>query len=54
MVLATAIYCTWVDEMTDVVALPKPKFTTRGALWVPPGVNSEPANPLANIASRNA
>jgi hypothetical protein len=32
MVLATAIYCTWVDEMTNVVALPKPKFTSRGAL----------------------
>ena len=31
-VLATAIYCTWVEKMTDVVALPKPKFTShRGA-----------------------
>ena len=31
-VLATAIYCTWVEKMTEVVALPKPKFTShRGA-----------------------
>ena len=28
-VLATAIYCTWVEKMTDVVALPKPKFTSQ-------------------------
>ena len=31
MVLGTAIYCTRVDEMSDVVALPKPKFTSRRA-----------------------
>jgi len=37
MVLGTAIYCTRVDEMTDVVALPKPKFTSRGAWRVPRG-----------------
>ena len=29
MVLGTAIYCTRVDEMSDVVALLKPKFTSR-------------------------
>jgi len=27
--LGTAIYCTRVDEMSDVVALLKPKFTSR-------------------------
>jgi hypothetical protein len=29
MILGTAIYCTRVDEMSDVVALLKPKFTSR-------------------------
>jgi hypothetical protein len=29
MILGTAIYCTRVDEMGDLVALPKPKFTSR-------------------------
>jgi len=37
MILGTAIYCTRVDEMSDVVALLKPKFTSRRGAWrVPP------------------
>jgi hypothetical protein len=35
MVLGTAIYCTRVDEMSDVVALLKPKFTSPAALTGP-------------------